>query len=185
MNKEERLIQSIRNGNKKDLGKVYTIHKPQFVDFAKKYTKEEDMILDIYQDSVIILYENILSGKLATLQSSLKTYLFAIGKHKLMEYSRKKGKAPHVNIPIEEINLFEEIDPYGMDLEDEKAILLQTAYRKLGQKCREVLRLFYYEGKKLDEIQQTLRYDSKDTVKSQKSRCLKQLKEIVGAYEKQ
>lgn len=102
-----------------------------------------------------------------------------------MEYSRKKGKAPHVNIPIEEINLFEEIDPYGMDLEDEKAILLQTAYRKLGQKCREVLRLFYYEGKKLDEIQQTLRYDSKDTVKSQKSRCLKQLKEIVGAYEKQ
>lgn len=68
MNKEERLIQRIRNGNKKDLGKVYTIHKPQFVDFAKKYTKEEDMILDIYQDSVIILYENILSGKLATLQ---------------------------------------------------------------------------------------------------------------------
>lgn len=185
MNKEERLIQGIRYGNKKELEIVYTKYKPHFTNFARKYHIEEELIQDIYQDSVIVLYENILNGKLTKLQSSLKTYLFAIGKHKLIEHLRHVEKTPRINIPVEEINLLEEIAPFELDGEDEQATLLQKAYRQLGKKCQEVLRLFYYEGKKLDEIQECLHYDSKDTVKSQKSRCLKQLKEIVGAYEKQ
>jgi DNA-directed RNA polymerase specialized sigma subunit len=43
------------------------------------------------------------------------------------------------------------------------------------------LQLFYYEEKKLDEIQEQLGYTSKDVLKSQKSRCLKQLKELIKA----
>lgn len=185
MNKEERLIQRIRSGNKKELETVYTKYKPHFINFARKYCAEEELIQDIYQDCIIVLYENILTGKLTKLQSSLKTYLFAIGKHKLIGQLRHMEKAPSISVPIEDINLLEEFAPFELNIEDEQTAQLQKGYKKLGQKCQEVLRLFYYEGKKLEEIQHSLHYDSKDTVKSQKSRCLKRLKEIVGAYEKQ
>lgn len=179
MNKEEQLVQDIRCGNKKILEEVYTRNKTHFIQFARKYQVEEEVIRDIYQDSVIVLYENILEGKLTQLQSSIKTYLFAIGKHKLLQHLRNGEKIP--TLPIEEINLLEEIGAYEQDIEDEQVALLRKGYRELGPKCQEVLRLFYYEGKKLDEIQECLHYDSKDTVKSQKSRCLKQLKNIVRA----
>jgi DNA-directed RNA polymerase specialized sigma24 family protein len=42
------------------------------------------------------------------------------------------------------------------------------------------LYLFYYRGMTLEDIQREMTYEAKDTVKSQKSRCLKQLKEIIG-----
>jgi DNA-directed RNA polymerase specialized sigma subunit len=51
--------------------------------------------------------------------------------------------------------------------------------KKLGEQCQKVLTLFYYEEKKLDEIQSLLGYTNKDVLKSQKSRCLKQLKDLT------
>ena len=69
-----------------------------------------------------------------------------------------------------------------MDEEDSKnsqIILLQDAFDKLGERCKEVLKLFYYDENKLEEIQEKLGYSNKDVLKSQKSRCLKQLKDII------
>ena len=57
--------------------------------------------------------------------------------------------------------------------------MLQKGLNKLGDQCKKVLELFYYEEKKLDEIQSILGYTNKDVLKSQKSRCLKQLKELI------
>ena len=47
---------------------------------------------------------------------------------------------------------------------------LQVAFKALGQKCKDVLTLFYYRGFNLEEIMNTLNYTNKDVVKSQKSR---------------
>ena len=60
-----------------------------------------------------------------------------------------------------------------------KIIARKKSFEKLGQQCRKVLQLFYYDEKKLDEIQTLLGYTNKDVLKSQKSRCLKQLKELT------
>jgi DNA-directed RNA polymerase specialized sigma24 family protein len=43
-----------------------------------------------------------------------------------------------------------------------------------------VLKLFYYNGFTLEEIQQHLNYGNYNTVKSQKSRCLKNLKDLIN-----
>ncbi len=181
MNKEESIVREIRMGNKKELEIVYSTYKKPFIKFGRKYQVEEELVRDIYQDSVIILYENIRSGKLVSLKSSIKTYLFAIGKHKLIQHLRHTEKA--IFLPLEEMDLLGEIEPYEQDDEDEQLTLIKKGYSQLGKKCQEILRMFYYEGKKLDEIQQSLNYDAKDTLKSQKSRCLKQLKDSIRPYE--
>ena len=58
---------------------------------------------------------------------------------------------------------------------DEKK--LELAFSALGDKCKAVLKLFYYQDYTIEEITKILGYNSKDVVKSQKSRCLKSLKE--------
>ncbi|MCE7054700.1 sigma-70 family RNA polymerase sigma factor [Algoriphagus sp. AGSA1] len=185
MNKEERFVQDIRSGDKRKLDEIYSENKPHFLAFARKYRLQDDVIRDIYQESIIVFYENILGGKLTTLQSSIKTYLFAIGKYKLIEHLRKSEK--HETVPFDQSGILDEFslaELPGENEADEQTLLIKSGYKQLGTKCRDILRLFYYEEKKLDEIQQQLGYDSKDTVKSQKSRCVKQLRKLVGVYEK-
>lgn len=66
------------------------------------------------------------------------------------------------------------------DTPNEMQKALQKAFVTLGKKCKEILTLFYYRGFTLDEISETLNHDNKNVTKSQKSRCIKQLKEKVN-----
>ena len=58
-------------------------------------------------------------------------------------------------------------------------LLLQIYFLKLGSHCQKILELFYYQEKKLGDIVNALGYDNKDVVKSQKSRCIKQLRKLI------
>src|SRR5699024_8955659 len=121
---------------------------------------------DIYQDSVIVLYENIVSGKLTSLTSSLKTYLFAIGKYKI--YNSLKVKVITKDLADYEFLLKEESEE-DFSLQEENIIKIQKAYKELGGRCQEVLKMFYYENRSIEEIKNRLEYASKDVAKSQKS----------------
>jgi RNA polymerase sigma factor (sigma-70 family) len=174
MNKERQWIQSLQNGNTAILDEIYLHYKGGFLEFAKRYPIDSDVVLDIYHDSVVALFENIVQGKFNGLKSSIKTYLYAIGKFKIFAYLKSPRQ--------EELNgeeLMEQIDLFEIDTAEERLKLLQRAYLQLGPKCQQMLHLFYYRGLKLEDIQREMSYESKDTVKSQKSRCLKQLKEII------
>jgi RNA polymerase sigma factor (sigma-70 family) len=174
MNKDQQWIQSIKNGQKETLDEIYLEYKDGFLDFAKRYPIPADVVLDVYQDSIIILYENIIQGKLNQLESSIKTYLYAIGKYKIFAHLKVESKLES----LQRDELVGEMTFFEIDTAEDR-IKLQKAYLQLGPKCQEVLKLFYYEGLKLEEIQIRLSYDSKNTVKSQKSRCLKQLKKTI------
>src|SRR5690606_4660402 len=129
----------------------------------------------VYQDSIIILYENIIQGKLNQMKSSIKTYLYAIGKYKI--FAHLKVEAQHEQLQGDE--LLGEMNFFEIDTAEERLKLLQQAYLQFGPKCQAVLKLFYNVGLKLEDINNRLAYASKNTVKSQKSRCLKQLKETI------
>lgn len=176
MNKAERLIQDIQSGNQKTVEEIYTQYKSDFLVYALRFSVSNEDAVDIYQDSVIVLYENILSGKLTDFSSSVKTYLFAIGKYKI--YNSLKVKNTTENFEDYEFLLKDETEEILLP-EEENIEKIQNAFKQLGSKCREVLKLFYYENQSIEEIKDRLNYTSKDVVKSQKSRCIKQLKELM------
>src|SRR5690606_21677505 len=132
---------------------------------------------DTYQDAIVTLYENILSGKLVSLTSSLKTYVFAIGKYKI--YNSLKVKVSTTDSDDYDQHWYEDDDEELLLLKEENIVKLQAAYQQLGTKCKEVVRLFYYDNLSIEEIKERLGYTSKDVVKSQKSRCVKKIKEIL------
>lgn len=176
MDRENNLIEQIRSGDKEEIERIYNQHRAEFLAYAARFSLQTDEAVDIYQDSIIVVYENIMSRKLTTLTSSLKTYLFAIGKYKILNSMK-------TNQPTEDISAYDYLLQDETEMEflskEENIEKMQTAYRKLGAKCREVLRLYYYENQSLQEIMQKLEYASKDVVKSQKSRCIKQIREIL------
>lgn len=175
MNKEV-LVKQIQSGSHKAIEDIYIRYKTEFLVYAARFAISDEDALDIYQDSVIVLYENILSGKLVSFSSSIKTYLFAIGKYKI--YNKSKSKIATESFSDFQFILEEESEG-ELPVQEENIKKLLSIYKELGSKCKEVLKLFYYENKTIEDIKNQLGYTSKDVVKSQKSRCLKQLKELM------
>lgn len=154
---------------------VYKTHRKAFIAFGAKYGLAEDELLDIYQDTIIAFIENIRKGHLENLQVEVKTYLFSIGKYLIFSRLKniKDSEIPIENLPDEFI--WEELD----EEKEERLTEISANLKTLGEQCYRILAMFYYEEKKLDEIQKILKYENKDVLKSQKSRCLNHLKKLL------
>lgn len=170
------LLDKLKQNDLKTLDKVYITYRKDFFLFARTFSVSEEDIADIYQDSIISLYENIRTGKLEALTSSLKTYLFAVGRFKLYTQKRNNSKIYYDDAAI---HSSEEVRLFDIDMTEERKSLLKDGMSRLGAKCQKILELYYYRGMTLDEIQKLLYYSTKDVLKNQKSRCLKQLKKFV------
>ena len=64
-------------GKREAVNLLYEEFRPSFVNWMlQKYNCNEEEAIDIFQDSVMVLYKNAKAGKLENLRSKLKTYLF-------------------------------------------------------------------------------------------------------------
>ncbi|KAA1247514.1 RNA polymerase sigma factor [Aquimarina sp. RZ0] len=175
--KEELL--TLKKSHNQALEKIYNEYRSSFLQFAKKYELDHDSVIDVYQDAFIALREHAIQGKLDNIKSSVKTYLFSIGKYMIYDLLRKQKKT----IPYEHSVEFKETADEEFFFEEpeltSKQQLLRQYFKNLGKRCQEMLTLFYYRGLTIDEITESLGYENKNVVKSQKSRCLKSLKELI------
>ena len=175
MTKDQELIEGVKMQNNEALREVYLQHKQHFLAFFSRYNLSADDILDVYQDSIVAFCENVRKGKLDAIKSSIATYIFAIGKYKVYALLKKDNRTSTLEFDINDMDIMQEDDIE----EDNRIHRVKKAFQDLGSKCKEILTMFYYEEKKLDEIQQLMQYENKDVLKSQKSRCLKRLKELT------
>lgn len=169
-------IRLLKQRDSATISELYSAYREGFILFAKRYRLREADILDVYQDAVIALCENADKGHLDALQGSLKTYLFSVGKY--MIFNKLKNNNHQVEYQDFHSEKFVWED-YSEEEYNKNILLLRKSYNRLGNKCQEILKLFYYEEKSLDEITLMMNYDNKDVAKSQKSRCLNQLKKIL------
>ena len=178
---EHQLILLLKKSDKEALKMLYKENRDSFINFARKFKVSENDILDAYQDAIIALSEKAFQGEIDNLNCSIKTYLFGIGKYLLFEKSRKHRKRV-LDFPLEkeDYNYKTIAEDFLGEAPNKLERLLQKGFASLGKKCKEVLRLFYYRGFTIDEISERLGYKDKNVVKSQKSRCIKQLREKIN-----
>ncbi|MCB0737728.1 MAG: sigma-70 family RNA polymerase sigma factor, partial [Bacteroidetes bacterium] len=167
-----------KGGNQLVIKELYLQHQQACMAFLRKhYQMSNADAADIYQDTILALYENILSGRLQQLESNVKTYILAIAKN----LSRKKFNSGQKEVDALSIKLEYLVEEESFSEEEEVAIQhLETALNEMGEPCSSILKWFYYKKMGLAAIAQELRYQSVDVAKTQKSRCMKQLKKAVN-----
>jgi len=178
---EKNDIKSLVLSNPKEISKLYYANRDAFLNFGKKYGLNFDDLSDIYQEAFIALRKHAISGKLDAVNSSLKTYLFGIGKYMIYDTLKEKKKTTSYEPSLHIAN--EAIEPISFENTTEELTveqqLLRTFFKKLGKKCQEMLTLFYSRGLSIDEIVEFTDYTNNSVVRSQKSRCIKTLKEMI------
>ena len=164
--------------NDRLLHELYGQHRTAFFRWAQhRYPALDTAALaDVFQDAMLILYENMLNGKFRQ-ESGLRTYLFAIGKNLLNRSLEKNRRLPATDLPDglsnqlpDESALFFEVE--SNDRQQNIADLLDS----MGEPCKTLLHLFYFYSQSLKNIAQRMDYSSTDVVKTQKGRCLRRLK---------
>ncbi len=179
----EQLRKELISGDMTAYREHYESYREAYVNFARRYTDDQELIADSYHDAFIALYENIVEGRLTSLHSSLRTYVFSVAKYTLFAKLKKRGKEISTDEITEEVSL-----PSGLmdtSLNDERIEEVRRAIQNLGNKCREILVLFYYRRYTIDAITHAMSYKNENTAKAHKSRCLKQLRELVHQKAKQ
>ena len=170
-------IELIRSGDKKSLEEVYKVYQTEFVNWASlHYTCTKDEAREVYQAVIITFYDNIQRNKLQELTGSLKTYLFAIGKYKILELRRAENKFSAQ--PVEEMEL-EELKDWEQEKKENDLMQVEQAMARLGEPCKTMLELYYLHGMGLDELAKHLNYKNSDTIKNLKCRCLIKLRQLV------
>lgn len=174
---DQTLIQHIKDGNEASLIKIYKEYRPAFQQWAQhSYRIDEEQAADAFQDAVVCLYRNVVQGKLESLSSSLKTYLFAIGKNII----RKKLQQP-VAMESSELSVVEHLhaEPIDQFATNDRQRLVARLMETIGEPCKSILELFYFRGFSMEAIAQRMDYKNENVVKTQKLRCLTNLKNMV------
>ncbi len=176
---EQKIIDEIKNGDRNQLAIIYKTYRSEFIAWiCSHFQCSRDEAQDIYQVSIMVLHQNIVNNKLLELKSSLKTYLFAIGRNKFLELRKSESK---FNNTVDPAHIeIETIAKWENEEKELKLEMVTEGLQKLGDPCKTLLELFYYHKMSMDEISERLSYKNRATAKNLKYKCLKRLRNIFN-----
>ncbi|MCG8310896.1 MAG: sigma-70 family RNA polymerase sigma factor [Cytophagales bacterium] len=177
--KNHSLIERIRStDSERALEEIYKNYRNEFFQWAvNKHLCSLEEAKDIFQQTVVIFYENIRYGRVTELTSQIKTYLFSIGKNKILELIRQKAKNPAHYTRIDYFDTDYLYSDFDEDYEEELK-KVERSLNMLGNPCSDILKNYYYHKRSMKEIAEILDYKNSDTVKNLKYKCLQRLRQI-------
>lgn len=188
------IIRSVQEDGEKAILKAYRDLRAYFFSFAAGNFSSigEESVADVFQDAMIVVIEYIQKGKFRVVNTdegrliiglrngaTIRTFLVSIGKRML----QKEWKFPETATPPEE---FKDVAPSAAASDESGAgqeivySTLEKAFSQLGKKCKQILLYKYWFTLSMKEIRDILDYKSPGAVRTQKSRCIDDLKEIFN-----
>ena len=178
---DQQIIATIKDSRIKSceiaLNCVYESYYKMIETFVTQNSGTKDDAKDVFQETVISLYNNVKNGKYSP-DSKLSTYLFSISKNNWFKKLRKSGRMSNLE-DNEHHQIQSDEDIQGKIEYTEQQILIGNLLHKIGQKCGTLLKLFYFEKMSMVKIAATMDYSSEQVAKNQKSKCMKKLRVVV------
>lgn len=170
-------LDALRYDDKALLHKLYTENYPTIMEYVIHNSGNTEDSRDLYQEAFVDVWRNIQTQRFAPQdESEFVAYLIRVSKNKWIDElrKRKKHKTVHWNdgqdIPQDSETYDHEVDNYIRKV--------QEHYTALGERCRQLLGSFYFERKSLRDIARAFGW-TEDSAKSNRYRCLKQLRDLV------
>jgi RNA polymerase sigma factor (sigma-70 family) len=175
------------------LGIVYKKCKSSALQFLRKINYQSNDridIEDIFHDSIIVLHEKIRSSDFV-LTSSLQTYLNSVCRFQLLKKIEKNNAVEfNDNDENDDENddsmrfnplITDSLEEFE-DSTEQQYNAIEKALEKMrvaGGHCYELLTLFWYHKKSMNELSEIFGYTNAANTKNQKAKCQKRLEKIT------
>jgi RNA polymerase sigma factor (sigma-70 family) len=177
LNDDARVLDMIRNGDEKALVLLYESNRKMISAFIARNNGTHDDYEDMLQEALVVLWERVRAGRFEY-SSKLSTFVFGTVKN---IWLRRLAKAKR-EIPTD-LQSDDQADPSGSVLdtmiENEETAAVRDALEKIGEQCKKLLLLFYWEECSMAEIAGKMGFANAETVKSKKYQCKKSLEKVL------
>lgn len=176
---DKEYILALQQNDEVAFTRLYESCRGRFFGYVRKaYNKNEDYIADLYQDSCVVLWQNVRRGKLTAdnLTSSLETYLIGVAKFTLMARDRKYREI--LNDPAM-LTHAGSLNEESLRDEFERDRIIQSTVQDMEEPCSTLLDKYYWEDLSGEEIAGEMNYKNAGTVKTQKYKCMQKLKTVL------
>ncbi|MCF1421020.1 RNA polymerase sigma factor [Mangrovimonas futianensis] len=168
---DKKILALFKNGQEeKAFLKLYALYpRIEKLILSKGGTKNDAQ--DVFQESLIILHRNLEKTNFK-LTSSFYTYLYSVSRFVWKDIQKGYSKQELMDFSKEETEMFQDV------LEERKFKLAEKAFSELGNRCRQLLQLFYLKDWSFKVIAIHMQFKSEKIAKNQKYKCLKKVKSI-------
>ena len=131
---------------------------------------------DIFQEVVVAFIYLVRQNRFRG-ESSIKTFLYALNKNLWLNELKRRGRAVKREEKYE-MQADRNLAKADLMIEQKEAYLqLMEIIEELGEKCKQILLMFYYENQSMKEIMHSTNYENEQVVRNKKYKCLKKLEE--------
>ncbi len=168
-------MDGLRTGSNEVLNALYKKYYNLVLKLIVNNSGSEESAQDIYQETVIVLYENAQKPGFE-LNCQLQTYIYSVAKRLWLKQLKKNGKTFLLK-EEEENEVVDVSDGLEEHLSRESDIeRMNQSLSELGEPCATLISDFYVHRLSMDEIAEKFGYTNADNAKNQKYKCLQRLK---------
>ncbi len=170
-------IDGLLQNNSSVIALIYKKFAPKVKNYIRTNSGDDDQAQDVIQEVLITIY-NQAKTKGLQLSCPFDAYFFLLCKRRWLN-ELKKGSNKEVTLSDENVSIDESVHEMAHQTEifDDKQLLFDEMFRKLGEKCQEVLKLSFVT-KTMEEVAEKLNV-TYGYVRKKKSLCTGQLTEMI------
>lgn len=173
---QEDLIQGIKKNDRRVMTSLYVDIFPKVKNYILQNNGDEDQAKDIFQDAFLVAWQKVKSGEFLPQNSTaMQGFLYQVSKNKWLDFLRSTKYRKEQSLSMFPVELSETRESED---QNDRLINLEKAFQKLGDSCRELLRLFYFEKISLEKLAQRFSW-TPQTTKNNKYRCMETLRKIM------
>jgi RNA polymerase sigma factor (sigma-70 family) len=172
-----RILDLIRSGDETALVELYRANRRSIAAYITRNSGSTDDAEDLLQEALIVLWERIRGGRFEA-TAAISTFVYATVKNMwLRKLATRRREARADEDPDGQPDVGG--SPLDALIGDEQAALVRDALETLGDPCRTLLLLFYWDELSMEEIAGRMGLANAETAKSKKYQCKKALEGLL------
>ena len=177
---DEELINSLKTGAGRNdaIRFIYKNHFGPLEGFILNNSGSQQDAEDIFQEVVVNFISLVQMDKFRG-ESNIKTFLFSMNRFTWFNELKKRNRAAVRETKYEKMRPQQE-PAFSHTLTDrETTAQVFSLVEELGEVCKKILVMFYYENSTMKEILEHTGYENEQVVRNKKYKCLKQLEKMI------
>lgn len=179
---EKALLEGLAASDKRAIETIYKDNFNMVQALIINNNGSADDAKDIFQESMIVLYEKVRSGTLE-LNCQIKTFVYSVARRLWLKRLQQQNRYSSPGDSMESVVAIEE-DLEAHEQRDAEYEMMDKAIQHLGEPCKSLLEAYYLQKQNMQVIAASFGYTNADNAKNQKYKCLVRLKKIFFAQYK-
>lgn len=179
---DSEIIKLIQNSEEDESKIIALVYDKCFLSVKKYVTSNggtlED-VKDVFQDSILMFYRNVKENQINK-NTNIKAYLYNTASNKWKNILKKRNRK--INIDEFEIanKMSTDSTPFEIMHSLEKEAFVIQLINKLDEKCRQLLKMVFYQRRKMKEVSLVLGYKNDQIARNKQYKCIQKLKVIIN-----